>query len=194
MTQAGPNRTSVERDRLAIRPLTEEIRSAFEGFSCGDADLDDFIKSDALRLQSLNVTQTYTGWCDGEPVGYVSLMTDAVILQTRERERLSTPGLSMGSDDHPVVPALKIARIAVDARFKDKNRGCGTLLARFAYLTALDVASVAGCRLLTLDAYPESMGFYEKLGFQPNRAKEYRERNHPSMRLDLFAAEPPDWV
>jgi hypothetical protein len=58
----------------------------------------------------------------------------------------------------------------------------------------MDFADLCGCRLLTLDAYPESMGFYEHLGFVRNLDKTYAERNHPSMRLDLFAPVPPTWL
>ncbi len=59
---------------------------------------------------------------------------------------------------------------------------------------SLRFADQVGCRLITLDAYPESIAFYERLGFARNRSKAYREREHPSMRLDLYAPIPPLWV
>jgi hypothetical protein len=31
-----------------------------------------------------------------------------------------------------------------------------------------------------------SLGFYEALGFVLNRANDYRDRQNPSMRIDLF--------
>jgi len=40
-----------------------------------------------------------------------------------------------------------------------------------------------GCRLLTVDAYPESVAFYERFGFVANRAKPYQGRTHPSVQL-----------
>jgi len=48
--------------------------------------------------------------------------------------------------------------------------------------------------LLTLDAYPDSVPFYKKLGFVFNRAADYRDRRNPSMRLDLFSVEEPPWL
>jgi hypothetical protein len=48
--------------------------------------------------------------------------------------------------------------------------------------------------LLTLDAYPTSVGFYETLGFVRNLDHTYAERERPSMRLDLFSATPPKWL
>jgi len=103
--------------------------------------------------------------------------------------------LTLNSDDHPVVPALKIARIAVDARFKATNEGLGAALVRFAYVKVIELAtSHVGCRLLTLDAYPESISFHEKLGFVRNGAKAYEGRRHPSMRLDVFGRTQPQWI
>jgi hypothetical protein len=70
--------------------------------------------------------------------------------------------------------------------------GTGTALVHIALAIAADLSERIGCRLLTLDAYPDSVGFYESLGFTRNRAKAYREREHASMRLDVFppATEP----
>jgi hypothetical protein len=45
-----------------------------------------------------------------------------------------------------------------------------------------------------VDTYPQSVAFYERLGFVRNKAKEYRDRGHPSMRLDLYAAARPAWL
>lgn len=118
----------------------------------------------------------------GALVGYVALMSDAIVLQTGEKKKLH-----LSSQDHPVVPALKVARVAVATAMQ--RSGAGHVLMRFAAATGFAVAEKVGCRLLTLDAYPDAVPFYEKLGFIRNRSKEYRERNHPSMRLDLFAPD-----
>jgi ribosomal protein S18 acetylase RimI-like enzyme len=78
--------------------------------------------------------------------------------------------------------------------FREANVGLGTMLMRFAVARGYEIADAAGCRLLTLDAYPDAIAFYKRLGFQRNRAKPYREREHPSMRLDLFAPGLPSWL
>jgi hypothetical protein len=65
---------------------------------------------------------------------------------------------------------------------------------RYAYATAIDLTEQVGCRLLTLDAYPASIAFYERLGFVCNQAKAYEGKAHPSMRLDLFAPQAPEWI
>ena len=48
---------------------------------------------------------------DAELVGYMTLLADAVVLETKERKRLA-----LSAHDHPAVPALKIARLAVRSR------------------------------------------------------------------------------
>ena len=189
------SRSGIDRERLTIAPLDEKALGEFTNFSCDDVDLDDFIRADATRLQSLKVALTYVAWYEGKPRGYAALMADAVVLKPNERRKIrDTLGQSLAFADHPVVPALKVARIAVDRSFRERYRGVGEALVRFAFLTGLDFSDLCGCRLLTLDAYPESMGFYEGLGFVRNLDKTYAERNHPSMRLDLFAPVPPTWL
>lgn len=184
-------RETIDHERLEIRLLiSEDIVLAHE-FSCGDEDLDDFLRSDALRLQDQNVARTFVAWYDGELVGYVSLLTDAIQLKTGERKKLQ-----LTHRDHPVVPALKVGRVGVSVRSREHLRGVGTALIRFAYYQATTLAECAGCRLLTLDAYPQSVGFYEKLGFVRNKSEEQPSTTpqNISMRLDVFAKEPPSWT
>jgi ribosomal protein S18 acetylase RimI-like enzyme len=182
-------RTPLDVAKVEVRELTSRDSSRVATVACGDADLDEFLRDDALRLQEMHVARTYLGLYDGAFVGYVTLMVDAIVLVTGERKRLG-----LVSADHPVVPALKIARLAVSESFRAAHRGTGELLARFAVAVAYSLGQQAGCRLLTVDAYPTSVAFYERLGFAPNRAKEYRGRGHPSMRFDLYAPKLPAWV
>lgn len=190
-------RTLLDPFRLEILQLEAADLSRATEFSCGtsdeDEDLNDFLRSDALRLQARNIVSTFVAYYgevgSGVLVGYVSLLTDTIKLETREKKRLD-----LAHDDHPFVPALKVARLAVHAAFRQQFRGTGEALMRFACERAFRVAELAGCRLLTLDAYPKSVGFYETLGFKRSRSKEYAAKEHPSMWLDLFGSEPPRWL
>jgi ribosomal protein S18 acetylase RimI-like enzyme len=174
---------------VQIRLLTDTDSALVAAFDCDDADLNGFLRDDALRLQQRNTVLTYLAIVEDLIVGYVSMMVDAVVLQTKEKKLLF-----LTYKDHPVIPALKIARLGCHKPFRDAHRGLGTLLMQFAAATGFEFAQRAGCRLLTLDAYPSAIGFYESLGFVRNRAKELRERNHPSMRLDLFSDDAPQWL
>ena len=195
MDPALPSRVGIDPTLLEIRPFGEDSISAFAAFSCGDEDLDDFIRSDALRLQSLNVARSYVAWYEGHARGYVTLMADAVVLKPNERKKLrDEAGNALVFKDHPVVPALKIARLAVCKHLRAGHRGVGEALVRFSFYTGLDLSEVAGCRLLTLDAYPDALPFYEKLTFVRNLDDAYASKPRPSMRLDLFPLSPPTWL
>lgn len=195
MGQREPSRLEIDRNLLEVRPFGEEWLGALASFHCGDEDLDDFIRSDALRLQSLNVARSYLAIYGDRVRGYLTLMADAVVLKPNERKKLrDTSGNMLAFDDHPVVPALKIARLAVCRETRAELRGIGEALVRFAFYTSLDLSEIAGCRLLTLDAYPDAIPFYEKLGFARNLDGAYAGKPRPSMRLDLFARVPPSWL
>lgn len=109
----------------------------------------------------------------------MTVLADAIVLETKERKRLA-----LSAHDHP----------AVAAPLRSTHTGVGTALVRIALAIGADVSERMGCRLLTVDAYPESVAFYERLGFVRNRAKVYQGREHPSLRLDIFPAEPPSWA
>ncbi len=192
-------RTTLDPSRLEILKLQPEDLAHANDFSCGtseeDEDLNDFLRSDALRLQARNIVTTFVAYYGevgaGLLVGYVSLLADTIKLETKEKKRLD-----LAHDDHPFVPALKVARLARRMRRSagaQRIEAPAEALVRFACERAFHVAELAGCRLITLDAYPKSVGFYEVLGFKRSRSKEYAAK-HPSMWLDLFGSEPPRWL
>jgi len=59
------------------------------------------------------------------------------------------------------LPVLRLARLAVDQRAK--GQGVGGLLLRAVFALAHKMA--AGCIGVVVDAKPEAVGFYRKLGF-----------------------------
>jgi ribosomal protein S18 acetylase RimI-like enzyme len=61
------------------------------------------------------------------------------------------------------VPVLRLARLAVDA--KARGLGVGNALLRHVLLLAQKMAVEVGCLGVLVDAKPEAVGFYEKLGF-----------------------------
>ena len=56
-----------------------------------------------------------------------------------------------------------VKRLAVDE--KAQGRGIGSALLRFAFILARRMAADVGCVGLVVDAKPEAVAFYEKLGF-----------------------------
>lgn len=152
----------------------------------------DFLRDDAQRLHELRVLSTYLATHADTPVGYVALLTDAVRLNQDERKKVKSGSLRLKGTDHPVVPALKVARLAVDKRYQ--RMGVGERLLRFSLLSALDISEMAGCRLLTLDALPHRVDYYAKRGFVYNLENSYKDKPRPSMRYDVFNPNPPPWA
>jgi len=127
-----------------------------DAFDCGNDDFNDFILNDALEDQDLGNSVTYTGHLDGRPVAYVSLVAAAFQTRLIERDHIR--------DYHyQQVPAIKIARLATDARFQ--GLGCGTTLLEYSLAVARKVKEFVGCRLIVTDALPERISWYRARGF-----------------------------
>lgn len=194
---AAPALPVLDLSHLEIGKLEASDLSNAVAFSCGtsdeDQDLNEFLLNDALRLQERNIVTTYVAYYgvsgSGALIGYVSILLDTLKLKSDEKKRLD-----LAHDDHPFVPAVKVARLAIHDGFRKEFRGAGKALMRFACERAFRISEFGGCRLLTLDAYPKSVSFYETLGFKRSRAKEYEAKEHPSMWLDLFAPDVPRWL
>jgi GNAT superfamily N-acetyltransferase len=61
------------------------------------------------------------------------------------------------------LPVLRLARLAVDERAK--GRGVGSLLLRAIFQLARQMAEDVGCVGIVVDAKPDAVAFYDKLGF-----------------------------
>ena len=68
------------------------------------------------------------------------------------------------ANNYEYLPAVKIARLAVDSRFRGK--GIGSALVDFSIALIRDrVADSVGCRFVVTDAKIEAVEFYDKQGF-----------------------------
>ena len=72
--------------------------------------------------------------------------------------------------------------MAVDKAFE--GRGIGRFLMLAAIGMAMDVSSKIGCRYITVDSKPESVGFYEKHGFK--LIDKYKDSDFPKMYLNMY--------
>jgi hypothetical protein len=64
----GPPRSRVAAGQLRIRLLASADEPLLHTFSCGDPDLDDFLRTDALRLQAQRVASTYLAFFEEQLV------------------------------------------------------------------------------------------------------------------------------
>jgi GNAT superfamily N-acetyltransferase len=70
---------------------------------------------------------------------------------------------SFGKLPYKMVPAILIARLAVDKNLR--GHGLGTRLLGDAIERALAIGKDIGCRCIVVDAYPSAVDWYKKFGF-----------------------------
>ncbi|WP_367344147.1 GNAT family N-acetyltransferase [Methanomethylovorans sp.] len=159
---------------LVTFPLSK--RTDVSSFHCTNKDLNDFLKNDSLRNQEQLINKTYICYYQKHLVGYFTLTTDTIHVKSIDS--------SDCVDDFPYsrYPALKLARLATDERFQ--RMGVGSYMLHIAiYLTQI-VSEIAGCRYITVDSKPESVGFYTKHGFK--LVEESKKKEYPVLYLNIY--------
>jgi GNAT superfamily N-acetyltransferase len=128
------------------------------GFSCGSHRLNDFLRRHAVMNGVRGIGATYVRVDDAcRILGYVTLVATSIWadeLPAASREE---------AFPHFQLPALLVARLAVDTRYH--GRGIGTELLRFALGQALLLCSWVGCIGVAVHAKPSAVSFYKSLGF-----------------------------
>lgn len=81
---------------------------------------------------------------------------------------------------------MKIAQLAVDRRFA--GHGLGRFFIGYVVEHARTLRAFVGCRMITLDAEPELLAWYEGMGFRRNLEEQaYRARVAAESGRDLCA-------
>ena len=144
------------RATFQIRRLEpDDDRTAFRS---GNVDLDRFFIRYAGQNQFRHhIGTTYVAADDAGFIGGFATVSAAEIapgaIPAAQRRRLPK---------YPV-PVLRLARLAVDERLT--GIGIGHLLIRSVFLLARQMADDFGCAGVLVDAKPEAVPFYERLGF-----------------------------
>ena len=143
---------------IEIRPLVrDDDRSSF---SCGHADLDRFFEHYAGQNQfELHLAVTYVAVVDKRLVGFATIAASSV-----ERARVPSARLRKRLPAYPL-PVLRLARLGVDTRAQ--GLGIGKALLRHVLALAVEQRDRFGCVAVVTDAKPESVSFYQSLGFVP---------------------------
>lgn len=135
-----------------------------DGFDSGDIGLDRYLHSFAAHNQDvLGIGVTYVVPTDGGVAGFVTLVAASV---RRDDMPLVNP------EQYPryPLPALRIARLAVDLRAQ--GAGLGGALVAFTWQVADAMRPRVGCTGLMVDALPAAVPYYESLGFHTARVVE----------------------
>ena len=149
--------------------INHRVRKLQEGevlksFNCGDAELNDFILKDADNYRKTLLSVSYILEEGTAPIAYFSLSNDSLSYEKFENKstfnRLNRK--INNAKRMRQYPAMKIGRLAID--MMQRNKGIGsTLLNIIKFFLIEDPQS--GCRFITVDAYNDAVGFYERNGF-----------------------------
>jgi hypothetical protein len=168
-----------------LGPLTDTF--PLSAFFCPVEEYTNYILKDALRSQKDHIAKTWILWerAAGSIAAYMSLIMDAIKLSFTEKElhNLNYP--------FKTIPAMKIAKLAVDRRYSEKYKGIGSFMIAFAMSKALSCNDdYCAARFLTVDADIEHdegiLAFYQKNGFIPNAELFNKNRKTISMRKDIY--------
>ena len=151
---------------LSLLPLSALPK--IKDFDCGDESLNTYLTRYAKKNDRLSISRTFVAGIEKAVVGYISLSNAQISAE-------SLPDDVRGKLPRYPVPALRIGRLAVDAKLH--GSGIGSWLLKQAFIKALQIAESAGIFAVIVDAIDEkAKQFYLKYGFIPL----------PTMPLTLF--------
>ncbi len=158
---------------IQVRKLTLKDDTAY--FDCCDAELNDYIWYQAKDQQLEGAAVTYLAGYDDKLVGFISLSMTSLQIQYVSRWHLPRR-------TYPQFPALLIGRLATDYEYQ--HQGVGEALCEFAIAKAVEYRDALGCQFVILNAKPNSIQFYQKLGFEICPAQP-KSRKNPFMYFKL---------
>ncbi|MCR4774272.1 MAG: N-acetyltransferase [Prevotella sp.] len=177
-----------ENCRLAL--LTNEILSQSEPFSCGDDDLDNFFREDAVLFTQNMLGRTYCYLLRDNPkvivcaftVSNESMRTDLLPGSRRKALNRAIPR----EKQMRRYPATLIGRLGVNKYYSDK--GIGQELVELLSLFFTNGDYFTACRYIAVDAYnnPRTLNFYKnKCGFHFLFSTEEQEAENSKLTLPL---------
>lgn len=132
-------------------------KSTLKKFDCEVDALNEFFSRYAVKNDELGIGKTFVALDEKNQIaGYFTLATAQVSYQ-------EIPDDFRGKLPKYPIPALRIARLAVNKDLKGK--GIGKWLLAQAFTKAIHVADVTGLYFIIVDAKEASKSFYEHYGF-----------------------------
>ncbi len=131
-----------------------------EGFECGEDSLDTWLKRHARQAEASGSARVFVTTGDGEKVvGFYALAAASV------SPRVATARLIRGQPKYRPVPAILIARLAVDSDHQGNQLGRSLL--QDALLKSATAADSIGARAVIVHAISDrAVRFYERFGFE----------------------------
>ena len=141
---------------MIIKPIHDVDKQLLKSFSCGDKNLDKFLKKYALINDENGYSKTSILIDDNEMIGFFTLCSASISFEEMPNDQ------SELLPKYPI-PCVRIARLGVR---KDKQgKGYSKELLKQAFIKIVSVSAKIGIRLIIADAKETSASFYEKYGF-----------------------------
>lgn len=129
-----------------------------DGFDCGAASLNSWLRDEALAEQQAGRSRTYVVCANDVVVGYYTVASGSVAHHLAVSGRVHIP------DPMPVVV---LRRLAVDQGYQGRQLGASLL--RDALGRMVRAGRLIGCRAVVVDAPDDrARGFYARFGFSPS--------------------------
>lgn len=148
---------------FTIRRLSSD--DDLDPFTCGDDDLDEFIRNDAFDYLNERLAISYVVGIRNEIVAYFSIANDRLSYDDFE----NSTSFNRFRKRHFVnskrikgYPAVKLCRLAVKSSHKGKK--IGTFIINFIKGLFYN-ENKSACRFLTVDANESALRFYSSNGF-----------------------------
>ena len=143
---------------MKILSISEIKQNIIDSFSCGNTELDRFLKKNALINDLNGYGKTFALENNKEILGFFTLCSFSIKFDEYPNTRKEV------LPKYPI-PCIKIARLAVNEKYQ--KQGYGKELLKQAFLRILSVSDTVGIRLVVVDAKESAINFYAKYGFSP---------------------------
>jgi len=158
------------------------------GLKLGDGNtaLKTFAQRHAHAYEKQSLARTYGVFTTevGKLIAYVTLVCGEVVTDDDTASLVPDEGLQYLYNHYP---AVKIARLAVDSRYRGHNLGRSLVQLALGQAKTF-VCPTVGCRFVVVDSKADAVRFYEKCGFTQLDTLENRQRAEPVMFIDLNKA------
>lgn len=142
---------------MTVKTIYEVKEEELKSFSCGNKDLDNFLRKFALRNDQNGYGKTFCLKDNDEIVGFFTLCSSSISFE-------SFPANNSEHLPKYPIPCIRIARLAV--KKNKQGNGIGRELLKQAFLRIINASTTIGIRLVVVDAKETSASFYEKYGFK----------------------------
>ena len=174
------------KEKYHFENLTEE--HDLSEFDCGDDDLNDFLKNDALKQQKSRLNVTKLIIYDREIIGYVSLLTDTLVLKNIQDEKiqLNIKNQLEIKSKNKNISGVKIGRLALDKKYSGEGLGSHILRNILTNLKIISEKEI-GFRFIIVEGYAKAFNFYVvKNGF------EYLKKDYKNIKnIDFISKRDP---